>query len=89
MVGSILLGFLVFTVTVVLFKILFFALGVLFKGAGFIIKTLVLFIIVTPMVILILLLAGSLISYSSLIYIILGGFVLSIIIEGDRRSRIS
>lgn len=87
MVLTLVIGALIFASTVGLFKVLFFIQGVLFKGAGFIMKTLVLFIFVAPIVFVLMLLAGTVISTSTLVFITLGSFVLSVLMEGDRKAR--
>lgn len=85
MTGLFLLGSLLFIGTILIFKVMFFVMGVLFSGAGFLIKSIVLIILLTPLVPVLFILIGSFFSLSTLIFILLGGCIISLITERDRR----
>ncbi len=74
MLSLLFFGLLLFFGGMLLFKVFFFILGVLFCGAGFIIKTVVFFILVLPVLLLFTLIVGNVFSLFWIIMIpVFGG----------------
>jgi hypothetical protein len=85
MLSIFLVGLLLFVLSVSLFKLIFFILGVLLAGAGLILKIVVITLLFIPILPVVILVAGSIFSITSIFIISACGILISYIFQSDRR----
>lgn len=79
------MGLFLFFTSIMLFKFFFFLISVLMAGAGFIIKSLVILVLGLPLIPLMLVIGGSILSFSSIVLIAICGSMISYLTVGGRK----
>ncbi len=85
MLSLFIVGLLLFLGAMLTFRVMFFVLSVLLAGAGFLIKSFVLLILLVPALPILLLIVGNLFSIMSIIFIVSCGLLISFLSLSDRR----